>query len=137
MGILLAITAALMIYAVVAPHPDDPSAYDASVSLNLYWGYFLLVFAIASAIFCAVFGTIKNPASLKLVALSAGLIIVIVGVAYFLAAGHTVNIPDLANNGYFGHTETVITETSVIVTYVAMVAAFLVAVATEVYNAFK
>ena len=101
------------------------------------WGYFLLVFAVAAAIFCAVFGMIQNPAGIKGTILSLALIIVIVGVSYFYSAGHTVNIVDLLNNGFFGHGETVITETSILVTYVACVAAFVTAVATEIWGAFK
>ena len=65
------------------------------------------------------------------------LIIVVVGVSYFYSAGLTVNIIDLQNNGFFSHGETVITETSILVTYVAFIAAFLTAVATEIWGAFK
>ena len=126
LGVLMAITVVLLVYAIAT------GGSDASISVNLMWGYFLLVFAIAAAIFCAVFGMIKNPAGLSL-----GLIIVIVGVSYFISAGHTVNIVDLQNNGFFGHSETVITETSILVTYVAFVAAFVTAVATEIWGAFK
>ena len=45
---------------------------DASISINLMWGYFLVVFAIAAAIFCAVFGMIQNPAGIKGTNLSLG-----------------------------------------------------------------
>ena len=90
-----------------------------------------------AAIFCAIFGMIQNPAGIKGTILSLALIIVIVGVSYFYSAGHTVNIVDLQNNGFFGHGETVITETSILVTYVACVAAFVTAVATEIWGAFK
>ena len=79
----------------------------------------------------------KNPAGIKGTILSLALIIIIVGVSYFYSAGHTVNIVDLQNNGFFGHGETVITETSILVTYVACVAAFVTAVATEIWGAFK
>ena len=113
LGILMAITVVLMVYAIAT------GGSDASISVNLMWGYFLFVFAVAAAIFCAV------------------LIIIIVGVSYFYSAGHTVNIVDLQNNGFFGHGETVITETSILVTYVACVAAFVTAVATEIWGAFK
>ena len=131
LGILLAITTVLTVWAIAA------GGSDAAISVNLMWGYFLLVFTIAAALFCAVFGMIQNPAGIKGTILSVALIIVIVGVSYFLSAGHTIEIPDLANGGFFGQGETVLTETSVIVTYVAMVAAFLTAVATEIWGAFK
>ena len=48
-----------------------------------------------------------------------------------------MNIIDLQNNGFFGHGETVITETSILVTYVAFVAAFLTAIVTEIRGALK
>ena len=127
----MAITAVLMVYAIAT------GGSDAAISVNLTWGYFLVVFAIAAAIFCAVFGMIQNPAGIKGTIVSLALIIVIIGVAYFISAGHSIQIPDLANGGVFGAGETVLTETSILVTYVAMVAAFLTAVVTEIYGAFK
>lgn len=137
LGVLMAITAVLLVYAMVSPHPTNPTEYDPSISLNLMWGYFLFVFAIAAALFCAVFGMIKNPAGIKGTIISVALILVVVGVSYFYAAGHTVNIDDLQNNGFFSHGETVITETSILVTYVAFVAAFVTAIVTEIWGAFK
>lgn len=131
LGIMMAITAILLVYAIAT------GGSDAAISLNLIWGYFLFAFALAAAIFCAIFGMIKSPAGIKGSILSLALIIVIVGVSYFYAAGHTVNIVDLQNNGFFGHSETVITETSILVTYVAFVVAFVTAVATEVWGALK
>lgn len=131
LGVLLAITAVLLVYAIAT------GGSDASIGINLIWGYFLVVFAVAAAIFCAVFGMIQNPAGIKGTIVSLALIIVIVGAAYFISAGHSIHIPDLANGGFFGAGETVLTETSILVTYVAMVAAFLTAVVTEIYGAFK
>lgn len=137
LGVFMAITAALLIYALVSPHPENPAEFDPSVSLNIMWVYFLVVFAIAAALFCAIFGMIQNPAGIKGTIISLALIIVVVGVSYFYASGHTVNIVDLQTNGFFSHGETVITETSILVTYVAFVAAFLTAVVTEIWGAFK
>ena len=121
LGILMAITVVLLVYAIAT------GGSDAAISLNLVWGYFLF----------AIFGMIQNPAGIKGTILSLALIIIVVGVSYFYAAGHTVNIVDLQTNGFFGHGETVITETSILVTYVAFVAAFLTAVVTEIWGAFK
>ena len=132
LGILMAITVVLLVYAIAMGENSD-----AAISLNLVWGYFLFVFAVAAALFCAIFGMIQNPAGIKGTILSLALIIIVVGVSYFYAAGHTVNIVDLQTNGFFGHGETVITETSILVTYVAFVAAFLTAVVTEIWGAFK
>lgn len=131
LGVLMAITVVLLVYAIAT------GGSTAAISLNLVWGYFLIVFAVAAAIFCAIFGMIQNPAGIKGTIISLALIIVIVGVAYFIAAGHSIQIPDLANGGVFGAGETVLTETSILVTYVSLVAAFLTAVVTEIYGAFK
>lgn len=137
LGVLMAITVVLLIYALASPHPANPAEFDPSISLNLMWCYFLIVGAVFTAIFCAVFGMIQNPAGIKGTILSLGLIIVIIGVAYFYSAGHTVEIPDVSNGGNFGPGETILTETGVIVTYVAMVAAFITAVATEIWGSLK
>ncbi len=131
LGILMAVTVVLMGYAIAT------GGSDAAIGANLIWGYFLFVFAIAAALFCALFGMIENPAGIKGTILSVLLILVVVGVSYFYASGHTVNILDLQNNGFFSRGETVITETSILVTYVAFVAAFVTALVTEVWGAFK
>lgn len=131
LGILMAITVVLLVYAIAT------GGSEASVSLNLVWGYILFAVAIAAALFCAVYGMIKNPAGIKKAIGAVIGIIVIVGGAYFISAGHTVNIVDLQNNGFFSHSETVITETSILVTYVAFAVAFVTAVVTEIWGAFK
>mgnify|MGYP000775578786 FL=1 len=95
LGILLAVMAVLGIYAIAT------GGSEAAISLNLIWCYFLLALAVFTAIFCAVFGMIQNPAGIKGTIISLALIIVIVGVAYFVASGHDIQIPDLANGGVF------------------------------------
>lgn len=137
LGVLLLITAALMAFAMAADHPENPTEYDAAVSMSLWWCYLLFAAAIIAAIACAVWGMLKNPAGIKGTVLSLVLIVVIVGVSYFLSASHDVQIVDLQNNSFFGHGETVITETSILVTYVAMAVAFVTAIATEIWSAFK
>ena len=134
---LLVVTVALMAYAVVAPHSEDYTQYDASISLCLYWGYALLVIGVLAVVCGAIFGLAQNPASIKYAAGALILIAAIIGIAYFISAGHTVNIVNLADGGYFPHTDTVITETCVYVTYVAFAAAFVTAIVTEVWRAFK
>lgn len=131
LGVLLVITAVLLVYAIAT------GGSETAISVNLMWGYFLFVFAIAAALFCAIFGMIQNPKGIKGAILSLALVIVVVGVSYFYSASHTINIVDLQNNGFFGHPETVITEASIIVTYVAFAAAFITAVVTEIWGAFK
>lgn len=137
LGVLMVVTVILLIYAIVAGANGTEAALNAAISANLIWGYILFALAIVAALGCAVYGMAKNPAGIKGTILSLVLVVVIVGVAYFIAAGHTVQIPDLANNDFFGHSETVLTEASIIVTYVAMAAAFLTAIGTEIWRAFK
>lgn len=135
MNILLAalmiVTVGLMAYAIVTGGSDQ------AISMNLVWGYALLVAGIAAAVGGAIFGMIKNPAGGKGAVMSVVLIAAVIAVAYFISAGHTVNIVDLQNNGFFGHGETVITETCVLVSYVAFAATVVVALVTEIWGAFK
>lgn len=137
LGVLMVVTVILLIYAIIAGANGTEAALNAAISANLIWGYILFALAIVAALGCAVYGMAKNPAGIKGTILSLVLVVVIIGVAYFIAAGHTVQIPDLANNDFFGHSETVLTEASIIVTYVAMAAAFLTAIGTEIWRAFK
>ena len=135
MNILLAAlmiaTVGLMAYAVVT------GGSEAAISMNLVWGYALLVAGVAAAVGGAIYGMIKNPAGGKGAILSVVLIAAVIAVAYFISAGHTVNIVDLQNNGFFGHGETVITETCILVTYVAFAATVVVALVTEIWGALK
>lgn len=131
LGALIVITLILTGYAIVA------NGSDASISLNLIWGYVLLFGAILAVVGGGFYAMLKSPSGAKTSILSLVLILVIVGVAYFISAGHTVQIVDLQNNGYFDHVETVITETSILVTYVAFIASIVVALATEIWAAFK
>ena len=115
LGVLLAVMAVLGIYAIAT------GGSEASISLNLIWCYVLLALAIASAIFCAIFGMIQNPAGVKGTLLSFALIVVVVLVSDFIAASH----------------DTVIADCGIIVTYVAMIAAVVVALYSEVAKLFK
>ena len=137
LGVLLAITAVLLVYALASVHPINPNEYDPSVSLNIIWGYILAGLAVLAAIVCAVYGMIKNPSGIKGTVISLVLIIVVIGVSYLISAGHEVLIPDLETGGFFGHGETVISETGILVTYVAGICAVLAAVYSEVANALK
>lgn len=127
----MVITVALTAYAIAA------GGSDAAISLNLIWGYALLIGAVVAAVGGAIYSTLKSPAGAKMSILSVVLILAVVGVAYFISAGHSVQIVDLQNNGYFAHGETVITETSILVTYVAFAAAVVSALVTEIWAAFK
>lgn len=131
LGVLMVVTVGLTAYAIAA------GGSDAAISLNLIWGYCLMIGAVVAAVGGAIYSTLKSPAGAKMSILSVVLILAIVGVAYFISAGHTVQIVDLQNNGYFPHVDTVITETSILVTYVAFAASILTALVTEIWAAFK
>lgn len=131
LGVLMAITAILLVYALVT------GGSNAAISVNLMWGYFLIVFSVCAALFCAGFGMIQNPAGIKGTILSLALMIVIIGISYFVASGHSIEVPNLATGGFFSRGETLLTDTSVLVTYIAIVAAFLTAVGTEIWGVFK
>lgn len=137
----MAITAILLVYALVSTHPVNSNEFDPehdpSISLNIIWGYILFCIAVLSAIGCAIYGMIKNPAGIKGSLISLLLIVIVVGVAYFISAGHEILIPDLETGGFFAPGETIISETGILVTYVAGICAILAAVYSEIANAFK
>ena len=58
-------------------------------------------------------------------------------VSYFIATSHDTVIPDFASGGVFPRTPTVIADCGIIVTYVAMIAAVVVALYSEVAKLFK
>lgn len=131
LGVVLLITAILTVYAMVAGGSNE------AINLNLIWCYILLVAAIGTALFTAVWGMVKSSKGIKGPLLSTLLIVVIVAAAYLIARGHTIEIPNVADGGFFPHPETVITDASILVTYVALGAAVLTAIFTEIYKAFK
>ena len=131
LGVLMVVTVALLAYAIIS------GGSEAAVSLNLIWGYALLLAGVAAAIGGAIYNMVQSPAGAKSSLLSCVLILVVIAVAYFISAGHTVNIVDLQNNVFFSHTETVLTETCVLVSYVAFAVAVLTALVTEIWAAFK
>ncbi|WP_416994698.1 hypothetical protein [Alistipes putredinis] len=131
LGVVLLVTVILTVYAIVAGGSNE------AINLNLIWGYILLAGAVVTALFSAVWSMVNSSKGIKGTLLSTLLVVVIVLAAYLIARGHTIEIPDIANGGFFPHPETVITEASILVTYVALGAAVLTAIFTEIYKAFK
>lgn len=131
LGVVLLVTVILTVYAIVAGGSNE------AINLNLIWGYILLAGAVVTALFSAVWSMVNSSKGIKGTLLSTLLVVVIVLAAYLIARGHTIEIPDVANGGFFPHPETVITEASILVTYVALGAAVLTAIFTEIYKAFK
>lgn len=132
LGILMAVTVVLLGWAIAT------GGSEASISANLIWGYVLLVAAALSVVYCAVKGMIKNPAGIKKAVASIAIIVVVVGIALGIALSHKgLAIPNSAGGFFDDPFELVITESSIIVTYVAFVATILAAIFSEIRNAVK
>ena len=104
--------------------------------LNILLGVILLITVILT-VYAMVAGGSNEAINLNLIWSYILIAVGIVAAAYLIARGHTIEIPDVANGGFFPHPETVITEASILVTYVALGAAVLTAIFTEIYKAFK
>ena len=134
---LLAISVALVAWA-IATTPSDPTTANATaIGANLYWGYALLIAAILVAVLGACMDMLKKPEGLKGAIFSVVAIVAIVVVSYVLAQGHTYEIVDLQNKGFFPRFDTVITDASIMVTYVAMAGAIVAAIYSAVSDALK
>ena len=134
---LLAISVAMIFWAVFTT-PENPTIESATaVGAYLYWGYFLMGAAIVAALVGAGMDMLKKPEGIKGALISVVAIVAIIVVAYFVASGHDFQIVDLGNQGYFERGETVITDTCIIVFYVAMAGAVLSAIYSAVSDALK
>lgn len=127
----MVITVALFGYAAFTGGSNE------AVSLNLYWVYALVALAIIAALFCAVYSMAKSSGGMLQTIITLVLAVVIIGVAYFYATGSTIEIPNIEKGGVFGRTDTAISEGALIVTYVLFGAAVVVALFSEIKNAFK
>ncbi len=131
LAVLMVVSVALTGYAIAT------GGSDASISANLIWTYVLAAVAIVAILYSTAVGMVKSPAGIKKSLLSALLILVVVGVSVGIAMSHDgLTIPNSAG-GVFEGFEVVITEAGILVTYVVAVAAVLVAIYSEVRNAFK
>ena len=134
---LLALSVAMIFWAVFTT-PEDPTVETATaVGAYLYWGYFLMGAAIVAALVGAGMDLLKKPEGIKGALISVVAIVAIIVVAYVVASGHDYQIVDLGNQGYFERNETVITDTCIIVFYVAMAGAVISAIYSAVTDALK
>ena len=132
MGLLFAVTAAMVGWAVVS------GGAEVAISWNLVWGYALLVGALVCVLWAAVKGTITNPAGLKNTLLALVLVVVVVGAALFIALGHDgLVIPNSAGGVFDDPFELVISEVGILVTYVVAAASIVVTAFVEVRNLVK
>ena len=130
--VLIAVTVALLVYAIAT------RGSETAISLHLIWGYVLLVGAALSVVYCAVKGMVKNPAGIKKTIASVAIIVVVVGAAVAYALSNAgLAIPNSAGGVFDDPFELVVTESSIIVTYVAFVATVIAAVFSEIRNALK
>lgn len=131
LGTLMAITVVVTGYAIATNGSQE------SISANLVWGYVLMAVALCSVLLCTVYGMAQNTATIKSTLLSVVLVVVVIAISYFVAQGHDTQIVDLANDSFFDRGETVIADASIIVTYIAAVAAIASALFSEVAKLFK
>ena len=129
---LIAVTVALLVYAIAT------GGSETAISLNLIWGYVLLVGAALSVVYCAVKGMVKNPAGIKKTIASVAIIVFVVGAAVAYALSNAgLAIPNSAGGVFDDPFELVVTESSIIVTYVAFVATVIAAVFSEIRDALE
>ena len=134
---LLALSVAMIFWAVFTT-PENPTVENATaVGAYLYWGYFLMGAAVVAALVGAGMDLLKKPEGIKGALISVVAIVAIIVVAYVISKGHDFQIVDLGNQGYFERGETVITDTCLIVFYVAMAGAVVSAIYSAVTDALK
>ena len=161
-----AVTVLLLAYAIMegSKAPDDmvdriaeeglsavPDGLKSAVSYNLYWGYFLLIFAIAGALFAAVLNKVQNPTGLVKSLISVVVIVVVIGGAYLVATSHgwadgkflldaggeQLGYEVAGKKESFKAWQYLISDTSVLVTYVAIAGAALASVSSWASSLFK
>ena len=134
---LLALSVAMIFWAVFTT-PEDPTVQNATaVGAYLYWGYFLMGAAVVAALVGAGMDLLKKPEVIKGASIAVVAVVAIIVVAYVISNGHDFQIVDLGNQGYFERKETVITDTCLIVFYVAMAGAVISAIYSAVSDALK
>ena len=135
--ILIAISVALVAWCVFTT-PEEPTVQDATaVGGNLYWAYGIFAVAGVVALFAALWDLLQKPEGLKGAIFGLLAIVGIIVVAYVVANGHDYQIVDLESQGFFERGETVITDASIIVAYVAGAGAILAAIYSAVSDALK
>ena len=134
---MLAVSVGLVFWAVFTT-PEDPTVKNATaVGVYLYWGYALMAAAVVAALLGAAMDMFKAPSGVKRTIFSFVAIVGLIVGAYVIANGHDYQIVDLGNQGFFERGETVISDASLIVFYVAMAGAILSAIYSAVSDALK
>lgn len=131
---------------------ENVAALAKAVSYNILWVYFLMVFAVAFIIFNWLLTSAQNRGNIKSTILYIVLVLAVVGVAYFVAESHgwaegtvlydATGLPlgignDVATRVVFGAFEYMISDVSILVTYIAFVGAALATIYSAVRGSFK
>lgn len=134
---LLAVSVGLVAWA-VATTPEDPTVQNATaVGAYLYWGYALLAVAIAAAVLGAGWDLLNKPEGIKGAIFSLVAIVAIIVISYVVANGHDYQIVNLQDQSYFERGDTVISDASLLVFYVAIAGAVIAAIYSAVSDALK
>ena len=135
--VLLFATLALVAWAVFTTPEGATVETATAVGGNLFWAYGIFAVAVVVALFAALWDLLQKPEGLKGAIFGLVAIVAIVVVAYVVANGHDYQIVDLENQGFFERGETVITDASIIVAYVAGAGAIISAIYSAVTDALK
>ena len=135
-----------------ALNAKNMEALAVAINWNLMWFYFLIVFAVCYIVVTAVFSTLFNTGSLKKTLLSVVIVVAVVAVSYFIAAGNGwtdgATLKDAAGydlgigadpttRNVFGPMDYMIADTSILVTYITFAGAALAAILSAVRGIFK
>lgn len=135
-----------------ALNAKNMEALAVAINWNLMWFYFLIVFAVCYIVVTAVFSTLFNTGSLKKTLLSVAIVVAVVAVSYFIAAGNGwtdgATLKDAAGydlgigadpttRNVFGPMDYMIADTSILVTYITFAGAALAAILSAVRGIFK
>lgn len=130
------------------------SVVDLAVAINwnLMWFYFLMVFSVSFIVIGAIWNMMLNAGGLKKTLVSCVVVVAVVAIAYFMAAGngwaegatlkdaagYDLGIgTDPATRTVFGPMEYMIADTSILVTFITFAGAALAAIISAVRGIYK
>ncbi|MFR9651243.1 MAG: hypothetical protein SNG35_04380 [Rikenellaceae bacterium] len=133
------LTVMLLISVAMAIGAFATGGANGAINAAIIWSYFLVAFGVAAAIACSVFSMIQAPAGVKSAIISVVAVVAIIGISYGIASSSPKQILNIADGTFFNEGDTLITDVSILVTYVAMGGAILVSLFGElmgVYNSY-
>lgn len=133
----IVLTVMLLISVAMAIGAFATGGANGAINATLLWSYFLVVFGVASALSCSVFSMIQAPAGIKGTLVSIIAVVAIIGISYGIAASSPKQILNIADGTFFAEDDTLITDVSILVTYVAMGGAILVSLFGELMGVYR